>query len=155
MQVKIAVLTLNHFWMSSGYQHTDWFVLIHRLPQSVSQLFRFQEMSFSGLGVWVCVLFCFGLGFFFPDLKNILILSDCICCCSILSCLPWFITYFYLLYTSLSAFSSSFIFPSEYEDNFLVFLPTFMNQAQTLFMIVPQRMETLISFAAVESALFV
>lgn len=48
-----------------------------------------------------------------------------------------------------------FYFPGKNEDNFLVFLPTFMNQAQTLFIIVPQRMETVISFAAVESALFV
>lgn len=48
-----------------------------------------------------------------------------------------------------------FYFSGKNEDNFLVFLPTFMNQAQTLFIIVPQRMETVISFAAVESALFV
>lgn len=54
-------------------------------------------------------------------------------------------------------FSVSFLqyFPSENEDNFLVFLPAFMNQAQTLFLVVPRRMETVISFAAVESALFV
>jgi len=57
-------------------------------------------------------------------------------------------------YFSVS-FVQSFYFPSENEDNFLVFLPAFMNQAQTLFIIVPQRMETVISFAAVESALFV
>lgn len=57
-------------------------------------------------------------------------------------------------YFSVS-FLQPFYFPSKNEDNFLVFLPAFMNQAKTLFIIVPQRMETVISFAAVESALFV
>lgn len=65
--------------------------------------------------------------------------------------------YFLLLLSALFgvSFLQFFYFPSDNEDNFLVFLPAFMNQAQTLFITVPQRMETVIPFAALESALFV
>lgn len=52
-------------------------------------------------------------------------------------------------------FSQSFCFSSGNEGNFLVFLSALINQSHALSVIVPQRMVTVVSVAALESVLFV
>lgn len=56
--------------------------------------------------------------------------------------------------TYIVSFLQSFYFHSGNEGNF-VFLLALMNQAHALSVIVPQRMETVTSVAAVEAVLFV